>query len=85
MSDQINPFRLLNVDSSLDDIHAYLKTLRASEYSYHLDDDLDDVLWTTNPPSDVLLTMKVNARVLWRIHELRIIDWSGIWEMYEPS
>jgi hypothetical protein len=86
MADQlnINPFRILNVDSSFEDVKTYLETLRASDYSYHLDDDLDDVLWTTPPPNEVLLTMKVNATVLWRIHELRIIDWSGIWKIYNP-
>tara|TARA_R100000388_G_C7236002_1_gene157865 strand:+ start:336 stop:920 length:585 start_codon:yes stop_codon:yes gene_type:complete len=79
-------FKLLNVDSSYGQIRDYLVMLKNSPFAYHLDDDLDDVIWGDIRPSwSTMLTMKNNARVLWRLHELKLIDWSGIWEMYNPS
>ena len=79
-------FKLLNVDSSYGQIRDYIVMLKNSPFAYHLDDDLDDVIWGDIRPSwSTMLTMKNNARVLWRLHELKLIDWSGIWEMYNPS
>ena len=57
----------LSIHSSKEDVIAYLKWLCESGHAYHIDEDVEDIIWGTHPSASMMELIKENHKLMWHI------------------
>lgn len=70
MEESIFSIPRLNKNSTKKDIIWYLNWLSESEYAYHIDEDVEDIIWNKNITKHNLSILKENAEILWKTSEV---------------
>lgn len=70
----------LSIHSSKEDVIAYLKWLCESGHAYHIDEDFDEIIWTTHPSASMLELMKENHKLMWKISYDKNFE---LWDYFE--
>jgi len=78
-------FIKLTHDSSVEDAKTYLVQLAQSPFRYHIDDDLDDIVWSVDPDEKTIQTMKNNIGIVWDMHLYDRFSWDDTWDVYHDA
>lgn len=62
------------------EVFEYLKWLGSSKYAYHIDDNVEDVIWDDiEMPKEDLLTLRKNSDIMWSV-----CTSDELWDFYFP-
>lgn len=73
-------FTRLHLHPTRDDMRAFLVELAESPYAHHIDDDVDDIIWTFDVRPEILRLIKFNLEVIGKR-----MNWDDAWSIFADA
>jgi hypothetical protein len=74
----------LSETPSKDECIVFITNLAKSKYSYHIDDDINDIVWHFTPDAHVVENIRHNINFLSNSHKSPL-SWEEVWEVYASA